>query len=187
VWTDQIKSAFPFYCCMGPIEWHALIFWIFVIAFGCVFGSNFWAQSVTLDEHTDRLQGGLDALGGSSETIKRTLDEHTDKLQAASRVVRESSATLEEQIRSLPPQNFLEGFEALLLGCYPVAVKASLPNATVGEVKEGIISVLSSLAYLAELFDAGPKATEYSANIMVFRDFNRHDVLDDSFRCPGFH
>jgi hypothetical protein len=171
VWTDQVRSAFPFDCCTGAIEWKAVIFWIFVIAFGGIFGSNFWAQSATLDEHTDRLQGGLDGLRSSSSTIEKTLAEHADKLQAAIGVVRESSATLGEQIRSLPPQNFLEGFEALLLGCYPVAVKASLPSATVSEVKEGIISVLSSLAYMAQLFDAGPKATEYSANIMVFRDF----------------
>jgi hypothetical protein len=156
VWTEHIRLAFPFDCCGGQIDTYALRFWIAVIAFGVMFGSNFWAQSSVLDEHTDRLAAGLNTL-------------------------RDSSKTLEEQIQTFPPKYFLDGFEALLVGCYPVAVKASQPAATPKEMREGIISVLSSIAYMAKLFDAGPKATEYSANIMVFRDFanlSRDQIAD---------
>lgn len=160
LWTDHIKTAFPFQCCGGAVDTHALAFWTALVAFGVMFGSNAWAQSSVLDWHTSQLSDSLETVQG-----------HTTRLSEGLETLRDSSRTLQEQLQTLPPRYFLEAFDALLRECYPVAVKALQPTATPKDMREGVISVLSSLLYMAKLFDAEPRGTDYTANIMVFRSF----------------
>jgi hypothetical protein len=151
IYADQIKRAFPFYCCAGSLEIEALIFWFAALLFGLMFGSNFWAQSSIVDEQLDELR------------------ENTQKLDSGLRTLHVSSQTLEEQIKTLPPKSFLQMFESDLIKCYPIATRATEANASYQDIREGILGVLSGLACLAKLFDGATRNANYSANIMVFR------------------
>jgi hypothetical protein len=146
VFVDQLQRAFPFWCCSLHFEPKAFFVWLFILLFGLMFGSNFWAQTATTDQQLNELKASTAQLG-------------------------ESSAELTKLIKTLPPKNFLDGFEHHLIDCYAMAVKGTEANASPKAVKEGIVSVLSSLAHTAMLFDGLSKPWGYCANVMVFRPF----------------
>lgn len=158
LYADQIKEAFPFFWGAGHIQFHAVAFWGLVILFGWMFGANFWAQSNATDRQLSSLKAS------------------THELKAGVSAVHETSRSLIDLVRTLPPHDFLENFAAYLYRCYPAAVRALGEGAGQEEITEGIVSVLSSLVYTTKFFDAGGSDTEYSANVMIYRDFRGLDA-----------
>jgi hypothetical protein len=145
IYADQIRSAFPFFLGLGPIEWHAAITWAALALFGLMFGLNSWALTAATDHQLKELR---------SNTVR-----------------------LQELIRTLPPEEFLSDFQKYLSICFPIATKGSGVTASQAEVREGIVSILSSLAYMVNLFERSSQKCEYSANIMIFRSFSGLDAV----------
>lgn len=152
MWAEQIRTVFPFNS--GHVISHTVLFWVAVTVFGLMFGSNFWAQSKATEEQLSKLGATASSLAGGLESL------------------RESSGALEEQVKTLPSRDFLRGYGRRLTQCYPIAIKGTEQDATIADTREGILAVLSSLAYMAQLFDGALRTSEYSANLMIFRTFH---------------
>jgi hypothetical protein len=145
IYADEIRAAFPFLPTHGPPFWPGPIVWAAVLSYLSlfVFGLSFGLNSWALTKNTDDQLNYLKA--------------NTEKLQ--------------DLIQTLPPTEFLTGFQKRLNLCYPVAARGCDSTANETEVRDGIIMVLSTLAYTVQMFDGGLSQCEYSANIMIFRSF----------------
>jgi len=151
IYADEIRNAFPFSPDYG-VGWHGAIAWHAVQSWTAVamFGFMF---------------------GLNSWALTSTADIQIEKLQG-------SSAELHQVIRTLPPQNFLQGFQDYLMDAYPVVVKGAEASGNLQEIREGILAVLTNLACMAKLFDSHAMSCLYCANIMIFRrlgDLSRED------------
>jgi len=131
----------------------------------------------SLDWHVAECWAALALFGSmfglNSWALTTSTDLQLKELQA-------NTLRLEDLIQTLPPAEFLSGFQTFLSRSYPVAAKGADTTAGPLEVRDGILSVLSSLAYMVQLFERSSKDCEYSANIMVFRKF---DGLSDVERA----
>src|SRR5688572_27582799 len=85
LYTDEIKSAFPFYWGRGAIEWKAVFFWG-ALTLSTV---SYWLRQVSIDSARERSE--------------KEFRESASHLEAQSR-------KLEDIYRTLPPDDFLDAF-----------------------------------------------------------------------------
>jgi hypothetical protein len=144
IYSDNVRVAFPFspphdLWWSGPLVVSALVTWVALITFGCMFGINSWALSSASDFQIQALQ--------------------------------KSTQELHDVIRTQPPRNFLVSFQDFLVLAYPPIMAGLSDGQTEIKIREGIVAVLSNLAFMAQLFDRQQKRRRYCANVMLFRDF----------------
>jgi hypothetical protein len=151
IYSDDIRAAFPFPPAHGPLMWpghivaHAVASWSALTAFGLMFGLNSWGVTSTAD-----LQ--IKALDKQIATVSQSTDE------------------LHQVIRTLPPRPFLVSFQDFLVASYPVIVQGLTGDSAL-QIRDAIVSVLSSLVFMAQRFDGQGKTCTYCANVMLYRDF----------------
>lgn len=82
------------------------------------------------------------------------------------------SDTLQELIKTLPPQGFLNRFSERFSLCYGLthSIVADESSVTIEEIEKVIRVILSSIVHLAREFDGQPNGVRYAANIMIYTD-----------------
>jgi hypothetical protein len=97
---------------------------------------------------------------------------------------------LEFLFQTLMPEELVAGFQKQLQLCYPAAAKGTTPAATPTEARDGILAVLTSLAYMMQLVlsERNSRDGEYCANIMIYRKFDgiAPKVKEDLIRRAKF-
>ena len=167
-WTDEIKNSFPFYFQFYPPyswSWHATLFWSSVLFAGLLF----YLRQKTDDIERKRAQ---DELVAQAELLRKLVIDEDKRLGDAQNELMNQARKLEDQVRTLPPANFLENC-AKLYQSADIAALAALgtpePPTDKRRVDQAIRIVLRAIARLAQCFDGDFPNAKYAANIMIYK------------------
>jgi hypothetical protein len=140
LYSDEIRSAFPFRWGIGPIGWHAVLFWVTTLSAAVLFFERQRAIELARQASEEQLNRRADALASLVRTLPPAgfLSMFHDLHWECSNVL--------NSILQLSPDD-------------PAPEK----------VRQAIRIVLGSLARLAHNFDGRPSLITYASNIMLFR------------------
>jgi hypothetical protein len=96
IYAEQIKTAFPFYCCSGSLEGKALAFWVVAFLFGLMFGANFWAQNSIVDKQLGELRNNNYKMDSGLRTLLQMFESDLIKCYPIATKATEANATYKE-------------------------------------------------------------------------------------------
>jgi hypothetical protein len=98
-----------------------------------------------------------------------------EQMQGQGAVLQESAKSLEELIRTLPPEDFLKKFEDYVVVAGGEVVRAGDPSVDANGARDAAQVVLMTLLFLAKMFDGDQKSGRYVINLMLFKQRPKGD------------